>query len=232
MQDKLEKWRDFIALSDDDVARLRRAGHGREIGYGARPALLNVDSHNLFIDPKYPFCAALDPPALESVLAGATALFRRLSLPIYYVRRDLRDHPVKMGMRNNRYEGLRSADNNDPGIAHDPEADDWPAAFAPTEDDVIVYKNKSSAFFGTPLDAWLRYGNIDTLIVCGMTTGGCVRATVTDAFALNFRVTVVEDGCSDLSRAQHFASLFDMDMKLADVKPLSTLDEELTDRFG
>lgn len=232
MAEKLEKWRDAIALTDDDLARLRRAGHGREIGYGARPALLNVDSHNLFIDPKYPFCAALDPPELETVLAETTRLFRRLGLPLYYVRRDQRDHPVKMGMRNNRYEGLRSADNNDPGIAHDPDADEWPASYAPTEDDVIVYKNKSSAFFGTPLDAWLRYNGVDTLIICGMTTSGCVRATVTDAFALNFRVTLVEDGCSDLSHAQHQASLFDMDMKLADVKPLATIADDLKKRFG
>ena len=65
-----------------------------------------------------------------------------------------------------------------------------------------------------------------------MTTSGCVRATVTDAFARNFRVTVIEDGCSDLSRAQHQASLFDMDMKLADVKPLATISGDLTQRFS
>tara|TARA_Y100001934_G_C12239051_1_gene719378 strand:+ start:440 stop:1135 length:696 start_codon:yes stop_codon:yes gene_type:complete len=230
--DKLDHWRETIALSNDDIDRLRRAGHGREIGFGDRPALLNVDSHNLFIDPKYPFCAALDPEGLENVLAETTRLCRTLGLPIYYVRRDIRDHPAKMGMRNNRYEGLRTAENNDPGIAHDPEADDWPRSYAPTEEDVIVYKNKSSAFFGTPLDAWLRYQNVDTLIVCGMTTSGCVRATVTDAFALNFRVTVIADGCSDLSPAQHNASLFDMDMKLADVKPIAALSDELKERFG
>ena len=65
-----------------------------------------------------------------------------------------------------------------------------------------------------------------------MTTSGCVRASVTDAFALNFRVTVIEDGCSDLSETTHRASLFDMDMKLADVKPLTTVIAELRDLFG
>ena len=186
----------------------------------------------MFINPKYPFCAALDPDALETTIAAITLTFRRLELPLYYVRRDKRDHRVKMGMRNNRYETLRTPKNNDPGIACDADADEWPASYRPREEDVIVYKNKSSAFFGTPLDAWLRYNAIDTLIVCGMTTSGCVRASVTDAFALNFRVTVIEDGCSDLSETTHRASLFDMDMKLADVKPLTTVIAELRDLFG
>lgn len=227
---KLDKWQGY--LDAEDLARYRRAGHGAEIGYGTRAALLNVDSHNLFIDPKYPFCAALDPPALEAAIARLTEAFRGWDLPRYYVRRDARDHPIKMGMRNTRYETLRTPQNNDPGIAHDPEADEWPAAYAPMPDEVIVYKNKSSAFFGTPLDSWLRYHGVDTLVICGMTTSGCVRATVTDAFALNFRVTVVAEGCSDLSEAQHRASLFDMDMKLADVKPLETVIAELGARHG
>ena len=227
---KLQKWSGFI--TPQDIDRYRTAGHGAEIGYGKKPALLNVDSHNLFINPKYPFCAALDPDALETTIAAITLTFRRLELPLYYVRRDKRDHRVKMGMRNNRYETLRTSKNNDPGIACDADADEWPASYRPREEDVIVYKNKSSAFFGTPLDAWLRYNAIDTLIVCGMTTSGCVRASVTDAFALNFRVTVIEDGCSDLSETTHRASLFDMDMKLADVKPLTTVIAELRDLFG
>jgi maleamate amidohydrolase len=227
---KLKKWSGFI--SPQDIDRYRAAGYGANIEYGNRPALLIVDSHNLFIDPKYPFCAALDPNALETTITAITTTFRRLGFPLYYVRRDKRDHRVKMGMRNNRYETLRTSKNNDPGIAYDAYADEWPASYAPTEEDVIVYKNKGSAFFGTPLDAWLRYNAVDTLIVCGMTTSGCVRASVTDAFALNFRVTVIEDGCSDLSETTHRASLFDMDMKLADVKPLTTVIAELGDLFG
>ena len=227
---KLKKWSGFIPPQDID--RYRAAGHGADIGYGKRPALLNVDSHNLFINPKYPFCAALDPDALETTIASITAAFRRLKLPIYYVRRDKRDHRVKMGMRNNRYETLRTPNNNDPGIAYDSDADEWPASYRPTEKDVIVYKNKSSAFFGTPLDAWLRYNAIDTLVVCGMTTSGCVRASVTDAFALNFRVTVIEDGCSDLSKTTHLASLFDIDMKLGDVKPLNMVISDLENQFA
>ncbi|MBO42791.1 MAG: hypothetical protein CMM28_03620 [Rhodospirillaceae bacterium] len=227
---KLERWSGFI--SPQDIDRYQAAGHGADIGYGKRPALLNVDSHNLFINPKYPFCAALDPNALEMTIASITATFRHLELPIYYVRRDKRDHRVKMGMRNKRYETLRTPKNNDPGIAYDADADEWPASYRPKEEDVIVYKNKSSAFFGTPLDAWLRYDAIDTLVVCGMTTSGCVRASVTDAFALNFRVTVIEDGCSDLSEVAHRASLFDMDMKLGDVKTLETVIAELGQKFA
>ena len=136
---KLERWSSFI--SPQDIDRYRVAGHGADIGYGKRPALLNVDSHNLFINPKYPFCAALDPDALETTITLITAAFRRLKLPIYYVRRDKRDHPVKMGMRNKRYETLRTPKNNDPGIACDADADEWPTSYRPKEEDVIVYKN-------------------------------------------------------------------------------------------
>lgn len=228
---KLEKWQDW--LSADELDGYKRAGHGRaHFGFGLRPALLNVDSHNLFVDPKYPFCGTLDPDATIAAIAKLTQAFRRLDLPIYYVRRDNRDHPVKRGMRNVRYETLRSASNDDPSVARDPYADAWPESYAPRKEDVIVYKNKSSAFFGTPLEAWLRYEVIDTLVVCGLVTSGCVRATVNDAFSHNFRTIVVEEACADRSETQHRANLFDMDMKFADVEKLEAVIAELDASFG
>lgn len=221
MSRKHEKWKGFV--SDEDMRLYKEAGFGQPIGMGERVALLNVDIHNLFIDPCYPFSAVLDHRETETALARLTEAFRRLRLPIYYVRRDDRDHPVKRGIRNYRYESLRTHDNQDPSVARDAWADEWPASYAPRREDVIVYKNKSSAFFATPLEAWLRYDRIDTLVVCGIATSGCVRATVTDAFAHNFRVIVAEDACADRCLQQHRANLFDMDMKLADVERLDDI---------
>jgi len=216
--DKFSKW--DLHMPAEDLRSYRAAGFGNRVGFGDRPALLNVDTHNLFIDPASPFCCTDDPEGLETALVTLTDVFRRLELPIYYVRRDDRDHPVKRGIREFRYESLRTSSTDDPSRAHDPEADKWRASYAPRQEDVIVYKNKSSAFFGTPLQAWLRYHGVDTLVVCGMATGGCVRATVTDAFANNFRVIVAAEACADRSERQHLANLFDMDMKLADVMNL------------
>ena len=228
---KLDKWKDW--LSEAELADYSRAGHGNtKFGFGRSVALLNVDSHNLFVDPKYPFCGTQDPKATIAAITKLTEAFRRLELPIYYVRRDERDHPVKRGMRDVRYETLRSIQNDDPSIANDSYADEWPISYAPRKEDVIVYKNKSSAFFGTPLDAWLRYDAIDTLIICGLVTSGCVRATVSDAFAHNFRTIVVEEACADRSPTQHKANLFDMDMKFSDVEHLDFVIAELNARFG
>lgn len=228
---KLEKWKDW--LSESELADYSRAGHGNTtFGMGPNVALLNVDSHNLFVDPKYPFCGTQDPDATIAAITKLTNAFRELKLPIYYVRRDDRDHPVKRGMRDVRYETLRNEQNEDPSIAKDTYADEWPDSYAPRQEDVTVYKNKSSAFFGTPLEAWLRYEKIDTLVICGLVTSGCVRATVCDAFAHNFRNIVVEEACADRSPTQHKANLFDMDMKFSDVETLDFVIAELNKKFG
>ena len=228
---KLEKWRTW--LSAEDLEGYRQAGHGQgRFGFGKSPALLNVDSHNLFVDPKYAFCGTRDPEATIAAITELTEAFRGLDLPIYYVRRDDRDHPVKRGMRDVRYETLRTQTNQDPAVARDTYADQWPESYAPRKNDVIVYKNKSSAFFGTPLSSWLRFDGIDTLVVCGLVTSGCVRATVNDAWACNFRTIVVEEACADRSQTQHTANLFDMDMKFADVESIATVIAEVESRFG
>jgi maleamate amidohydrolase len=88
---------------------------------------------------------------------------------------------------------------------------------APGPKDIVLGKKKPSAFFGTPLTSHLIQLQCDTLIVTGLTTSGCVRATVVDAFNYNYRISVVEDGCADRSQASHALSLCDMQAKYADV---------------
>ena len=81
-------------------------------------------------------------------------------------------------------------------------------------------KQKPSAFFATPLLSYLIERAIDTLLVTGVSTSGCVRATVIDAFSYNYRVAVVEEGCYDRSQASHAINLCDMNAKYADVVSL------------
>ena len=83
--------------------------------------------------------------------------------------------------------------------------------------DIVVYKQKPSGFFGTNMASYLTLLGCDSLIVTGTTTSGCVRATVLDAFSLNYRVTLAEEGCFDRSQASHAINLCDMNAKYADV---------------
>lgn len=218
---KIRRWADLI--SEAEMAAYAKAKFGESIGLGARPALLNIDTTNNFVDPAYAMCAARDD-ALIANFVRVTEAFRALDLPIYYSRRDDRSHPTKRGVWNLK---LGTADTFE--YASDPKADQWPEAYGPREQDVVVLKNKPSPFFGTPLESWLRYEGVDSLVVIGISTSGCVRAGVTDAFNHNFRVAVVEDCCGDRSPTAHRANLFDMDMKMADVR---TLDDVLAELEG
>jgi len=78
----------------------------------------------------------------------------------------------------------------------------------------------------------LRYDHIDTLVMVGVSTSGCVRAAATDAFSHNFRVIVVEEACGDRSQAAHRANLFDLDMKFADVEKIDDVITELERRHA
>ena len=88
---------------------------------------------------------------------------------------------------------------------------------APRPGEYIVRKTQPSAFFGTHLAAWLISKNIDSLLVTGCTTSGCVRATVIDSMSYNFRTIVVTDGVGDRAMGPHEANLFDMEQKYADL---------------
>ena len=81
---------------------------------------------------------------------------------------------------------------------------------APGPQDIVLKKQKPSGFFGTNLPSYLTLLGCDSVIVVGTTTSGCVRATVVDAFSLNYRVIVAEEGCFDRSEASHAVSLCDM----------------------
>jgi len=88
---------------------------------------------------------------------------------------------------------------------------------APGPRDIVVLKQKPSGFFGTNMASYLTLLGCDSLVVTGTTTSGCVRATVLDAFSLNYRIALAEEGCFDRSQASHAINLCDMNAKYADV---------------
>jgi maleamate amidohydrolase len=217
--DKIKRWRGRVP--DDDLAAYAKGAFGGTIGFGSKAALLNIDTTHMFVDPAYAMTRSVDAAFLSAV-SEITLVCRALRLPIYYSRRDDRSHPTYRGIWNAK---LGNADGFQ--YARDPRADQWPDAYAPRPEDRVVLKNKPSCFMQTPLESFLRYDGIDTLIVVGTTTSGCVRAAVTDAFSHNFRVIVVEDAVTDRGRGAHVANLFDMDMKYADVMSVADVQAAL-----
>lgn len=221
---KLEKWADF--LPPEELATYAKGKFGERVGFGRRTALLNIDTTYMFVDPTYPQCGDGDPELVENI-TRIVSVFRDLDLPIYYSRRDDRSHPIRRGMWNDKL-GIAG----DMIYSRDPRADEWPDAYAPREQDVLIPKNKASCFFETPLESFLRYDDIDTIVICGISTSGCVRAAANDAFSHNFRVIIAEEAVGDRSQTAHRANLFDMDMKMGDVEPMAFIVTELQQRYG
>ena len=121
--DKIDKWAEL--LGDDEQQAYRKAGFGRPIGIGNRPALLNVDTTFMFVDPSYALCGGHNQQLLDNV-ARLTETFRQCDLPVYYSRRDDRAHPTSRGVWNYK---LGSADSFQ--YQQDPRADQWPESYAP-----------------------------------------------------------------------------------------------------
>jgi maleamate amidohydrolase len=110
------------------------------------------------------------------------------------------------------------------GSAHDGvDGNQIVSTIAPGPKDIVIRKQKPSGFFGTSLTSFLTLLGCDSVIVVGTTTSGCVRATVVDAFSLNYRVILAEEGCFDRSQASHAVSLCDMHAKYADVVPTAEI---------
>lgn len=204
-------------IDDETLARYDRAGFGRPVGLGRRPALL-------IIDVQYRTTGSARVPFDEAVKEYATAVgedawnavdniveilevFRRNDWPVLYPhvapKREFDQGalgakvPAIMGIPSRGY--------------------DFVDEIAPREGDVLLPKKHPSAFFGTPLASYLIQLGVDSLVVVGCSTSGCVRSTVIDAFSYNYKVAVPRDAVYDRSRVVHDVNLFDLDQKYADI---------------
>ena len=208
-------------LTEQDRAVFARSGHGARAGFGKRPALLVVDV-------SYAFCGDKDEPIVESVkrwrnscgadawkalpiIARVIAASRQKGVPVIY---------TTGGIRTNRdwgswgWKNARAVESTQQGGLDGYEI---MPQIAPEPQDIVIRKLKPSAFFGTPLISYLNQIQIDTLLIAGTTTSGCVRASVLDGFSLNYRMAVIEDCSFDRFQASHAMNLFDMQAKYADV---------------
>ena len=212
-------------VTDEDLAKFDEAGFGARMGWGDSPAVVVVDMTRQFTSGDYPLGRSDTGEAAVDSIATLLDTARGADLPVYYLRGMDDSH---VGSAYAGVKGEKSAGSPfDPG-----EGNEIRTELEPAEDDVVIQKPRPSAFFDTPLANMLRHAGIDTVVVTGMVTSGCVRGTVVDAFSHNFRVVVPAECSADRGDISHEVSLFDMDMKYADVTPLSDVLDTIDSRFA
>jgi maleamate amidohydrolase len=213
-------WDDILTERDKEV--FAKSGYGKRAGFGQRPAVLVIDMNYNFVGDK-------PEPILKSVerfrnscgeegwegvyrIRELLEVARKKQLPTFYTTGHEGGGSVAFG----RWHGKNRRGAEDMGETW-AKGNEIVAEIAPRDGDVVIRKQKPSAFFGTPLISMLNEVHTDTVLVTGCTTSGCVRASAIDAFSYNFRVCVVEECVFDRGQASHKINLFDMNAKYADV---------------
>jgi nicotinamidase-related amidase len=203
-------------IPPDERARYAKGNMGKRVGFGDRPAILVVDMTRAFTEDRFPLgCAAAGGPCARAIRRLLEAA-RPLGLPVVYTRYDAFGSDAEWGRWLDKGTGAEPD-----SLMRGPEAHEITDLLKPEPGDLVITKTKPSAFFGTPLQSMLTYLRVDTLVVAGMVTSGCVRATVIDAFSYNYRVIVPVECVADRSETSHQVNLFDIDMKYGDVVPLA-----------
>jgi nicotinamidase-related amidase len=209
----MTSWRDLIGARDREI--LDAAGFGRVVGFGGTPALLVVDV-------TYGFLGRVPLPVLEAIRTYPSAVGEAGWEAVNVIELLL------VAARRARVPVLYSAGTGEPGrwaekrpshLRQPADAYEIVDRIAPRPGETVIRKSKPSAFFGSQLNERLDELGVDSVIVCGGTTSGCIRATVVDAFSHDLRVIVVEDAVFDRVQLSHAAALLDMEQKYADVLP-------------
>lgn len=194
-------------MSDDLTANYAKAYNVR-VGFGVRPALILIDFCEAYFDPECDLFADVD-----DVLASALRIreaARAAAIPV--ILTNVVYHPT--GINGGRFfekaAPLKNFIQGSPMGA-------WPKGLVPHADELVISKQYPSAFFATSLASTLTAMSVDSVLLTGLTTSGCVRASCVDAMSHGFRTAVVADACGDRHPVPHDANLFDMNAKYADV---------------
>lgn len=195
-------------MDQETSASYEVAGFGRSTDFGDRPCVLIVDMCAAYFTEGSPLNLA-QPGVVESskriVDAGRAA-----GVPIVWTRVEYEPGGGNGGVWYDKIAALSSFDRGNPLGA-------WMPGLEPEDDDVVVTKQHASGFFGTALAEELRALHVDSALVCGVSTSGCVRATVTDASASGFLPFVVRQAVGDRTAQVQVANLFDIHAKYGDV---------------
>jgi maleamate amidohydrolase len=206
---------DVVALAtqayEEIAVMMRERGFGRRAGFGKRPAVLVVDLIKAFTDPR--FQTAVDDAAMIAAARTLLDAARSAGAPTVLVgssyeqtRRDAGVWELKLS-----HEGMEEGGE---GSEFDERLGRVPA-------DMVVWKKYPSCFFATDLTSRLVALGVDTVLIAGASTSGCVRASAVDACSSGFRTVVVREAVADRSPLPHVANLFDIEMKYGDVVELA-----------
>lgn len=190
----------------------REHGLGGRMGFGKKPAIIVVDLQLGFTDPTCPLGGDLGR-VVESC-SHLIAAAHNKNIPVVFTAVAYEEHLKDAGVWPKKVLVLNWLKSGSKWVEIDPR-------LGKTPDDIMVYKKYPSAFFGTHLQATLTSMRIDTLIITGCTTSGCVRATCIDALQYGYHSIVPEECVGDRAEAPHLANLFDIDQKYCDVIPLT-----------
>jgi maleamate amidohydrolase len=206
------------AFRTDDQPIFERQGFGQRLGIRGRVGLLIVDFVVGFADPML-FGGGNIPTAISNT-AQLLALARRRVWPVAHTRIVFSEAALESDVFCLKVPTLRV-------LTESAAAGQFVPELQPVAGELVVRKAAPSAFFETNLRSWLTQKAVQTLLISGATTSGCVRASVVDAMSCGFRPIVMSDCVGDRAREPHDASLFDMQQKYADLLSLSELLEGL-----
>ncbi|GAA3702559.1 N-carbamoylsarcosine amidohydrolase [Arthrobacter ginkgonis] len=204
--------------ADTTAEAFATAGYGgNPVGFGRKTAVVVVDFQLGFTDPAYrmgrsPYTQAAVETASETLKQA-----RALGVPVLHT---VVEYGSLADVGNWKTRGLEEFTPGSEVVKVDPRV--W------AEGDVLVKKHFPSAFFGTDTASILRFWDVDTVVVMGCTTSGCIRATVIDSFSHGFRTIVAEDCCGDHDPATHASNLQDVERRYADVLTAAEILAQLT----
>jgi maleamate amidohydrolase len=219
----MEEAMSFGRFSRADIEELvgYRMGASARVGFGERPALVIVDMSRDVVKrhPEVKKAAMQTRPLLE--------MARKIKIPVFFTRGGRHYHSVSFAPLTDAEKGIYAIK----AAAHYREIplkeEDFQVAeeIGPEPGEVVITKPRSSAFFGTFLESLLNWHRVDTLIITGMSTTGCHRATVQDAFFYNYKVVIPEECVAGGSgpASLHYISLLEMDKSRGDVMPLAAV---------
>ena len=212
-------WKDIVDEEIIEIYELYR----REVRVGRNPAVLVIDLYNKAYqggdrpvrEVNRRYSGSCGENAWRAIAPTRLLLdaARRAGLPVIYTTR----HADTDGVHSTHRRIGREGED----LYHIKEE------FAPAPGDLVIYKERASGFFGTPLIAHLRKVGADSLIICGESTSGCVRASTVDAYSYGFHNVVVEECTYDRSLLSHKVNLFDLHHKYADVMHVEEVIEHL-----
>lgn len=231
--DVISIWSDL--LGDRDRAVIVNAGYGKARGLGAKPVLMVIDCQYNYIgadepvdeqQDRWPAGGGQAAWAAVRTISGLLNTAHVADVPVIYTR-NVQKRTVRFDSfaAKSTWDHSKTLDESDGSRIVD--------EIAPRDEDFVLDKSYASAFYGTPLVNYLVGLGADTLIIAGVSTGGCVRATAVDAVSRGFKVAVVADAVADRIVASHKVALLDLWMKYTDVMDaasvtgyLESLDEQ------